>query len=152
MVFNNFFLNVFVPDDGNSLHFPSYIDIVMLTPVYLVSDIRKSLSASSSSITCGTDGIPPLLLNKFPELCSPLCNLVNMSLQQSDITKVLETANIVPIFKGKESILEVNNFCPISLTNFFLRLLKGLFLAVLYLIWIPKSCFLLASHILDLAC
>ena len=63
-LFNNFFHSVFAPDDGNSSPFCPRTDKAMPTPIFSVTNIRKSLSASSSSISCGPDGIPPLLLKK----------------------------------------------------------------------------------------
>ena len=125
-LFNNFFHSVFVPDDGNSPLFRPRTDKAMPTPFFSVTGIRKSLTASSTSISCGPDGISPLLLKKFPELCSPLCALFNMSLQQGCVPKAWKTANIVPIYKGKGSTLEVNNYRPISLTNVFYKTLKRL--------------------------
>ena len=80
-LFNNFFHSVFVRDDGNSPPFCPRTDKAMPTPIFSVGDIRKCLSAFSSSISDDSDGIPHLLLKKFPELCSPLCDLFNMSLQ-----------------------------------------------------------------------
>ena len=81
-LFNTFFHIVFFPDDGNSPPFRPRTDKAMPTPIFSVTDIRKSLSASNSSISCGPDGVTPLLLKKCPELCSTLCDLFNMSLQQ----------------------------------------------------------------------
>ena len=49
-----------------------------------------------------------------------------MSLQQGCVPKAWKTANIVPIYKGKGSTLEVNNYRPISLTNVFCKTLERL--------------------------
>ena len=57
-LFNKFVRSLFVPDDDNSL-FPPRTGEVILIPIFSVSDIRKSLSASSSSISCSPDSIPP---------------------------------------------------------------------------------------------
>ena len=119
-LFNKFVHIVFAPDDGNSPLFRFRTDRAMLTPIFSVTDIRKSLTASSTSVSYGPDGIFPLFLKKFPKLCSPLCDLFNMSLQQGCVPKAWKTAYIVQIYKGKGSTLEVNNYRPISLTNFFL--------------------------------
>ena len=43
-------------------NFPSFLpstDKVMSTPVFSASDVKKSHSASSSSGSCCSDGIPP---------------------------------------------------------------------------------------------
>ena len=87
-LFNNFFHIVFLSLMMTILPpFRPRTDKAMPTPIFSVTDIRKSLFASSSSISCGPDGIPPLLLKTFPELCSPLCDLFNMSLQQGCLPK-----------------------------------------------------------------
>ena len=79
---NDYFHSVYIPDDGTFPPFPSRTNINMPTPVFSVTDVRKSLLSSSSSISCGPDGVPPILLKKFPELSLPLCDLFNMSVQQ----------------------------------------------------------------------
>ena len=57
-LFNNFFHSIFVPDDGNTPSFRPRTDKAMPTSIFSVTDIRKSLTASSTSISCGPDGIP----------------------------------------------------------------------------------------------
>ena len=47
-----------------------------------------------------------------------------MSLQQGCTPKAWKTANFVPIFKGKGSTLEVNNYHPVNLSNFFCKTLE----------------------------
>ena len=49
-----------------------------------------------------------------------------MSLQLGCVSKPWKTAKIVPIYKGKGSTLEVNNYRPISLTNVFYKTLERL--------------------------
>ena len=101
----------------------------MPIPIFSVSDIRKSRSVSRSSVSRSPDGTSPLLLKKFPELCFPLCDLFNMSLQQAYVPKAWKAANIVPIYKGKGLTLEVNNYRHIGFTNVFCktvaRLIRG---------------------------
>ena len=65
---NDYFHSVYIPDDGTFPLFPSRTNINLPTPVFSVTDVRKSLLSSSSSISCGPDGVPPILLKKFPEL------------------------------------------------------------------------------------
>ena len=110
--FHFFFHSVFIPDESYSPPLPPYTDKVMPTPIFSISDNRKSLSATNSSISSGPDGISPLLLKKYPELCSPICDLFHMSLQQSCVPKACKTARIVPIYKSKGSTLKVNNWSP----------------------------------------
>ena len=49
-----------------------------------------------------------------------------MSLQQGCVPKVWKTVNIVPIYKGKGSTLDVNNYHPINLTNVFYKTFERL--------------------------
>ena len=81
----------------------SLLASIKLGYVFSVFDIRNSLSTSSSSISRGTDRIPPLLLNKFPELYSSLCDSCHVSLQQVYVPKAWKAANIIPIYWGKGS-------------------------------------------------
>ena len=98
----------------------------MPSPIFSLSDIRKSLYVSRSSVSRGPNGAHPLLLKRFPELCFPSCDLFNMSLQQAYIPKAWKTANIIPIYKGKGSTLEVNNYCHIGFTNLFCKTVERL--------------------------
>ena len=122
----------------------------MPTPIFSVTDTRKSLSVSSTSISCGPYGVPPLHLKKFPELCSPLCNLFNMSLQQGYVPKTWKTEKIVPIYKGKGSTLEVNNYRPISLTNVFCKTLERLIRCSIVSHLEFEKLLLLVNQVLDL--
>ena len=70
--------------------------------------------------------IHTIFLKKFPELCVPLCDLFNMSIQQGIVPKAWKIANVIPIFKGKGSALDVKNYRPISLTNVFCKTLEKL--------------------------
>ena len=132
--FNKFFHSVFVPDDGNSP--PSVLTPTKLCPLpyfrYLTSGNPSLLPLVLYHVALMVFPLA-LHLKKFPELCSFLCDLFNMSLQQSCVPKAWKTANIVAIYKSKESTLEVNNYRPNNLTNIFVRLLKGLFVIILYL-------------------
>jgi hypothetical protein len=98
----------------------------MTTPSFSPSEVRKALIDSKNSSSCGPDGCSSLFLKKFPELCLPLCDLFNMSIQQGQVPKAWKIANIIPIFKGKGSRLDVKNYRPISLTNVFCKTLEKL--------------------------
>ena len=49
-----------------------------------------------------------------------------MSIQQGCVSKVWKIAKVIPIFKGKGSMLEVTNYRPISLTNVYCKILGRL--------------------------
>ncbi len=121
---NSYFQSVYVQDNGMSPIFQSRSDVNLQNPVVSISDVKKSLAAASSSYSCDPDGCPPVLLKKLPELCSPLCDLYNMSLQQGSVPRSWKVANIIPIYKGKGSLLDPKNYRPISLTNVFCKALE----------------------------
>ena len=81
---------------------------------------------SKSSTSCGPDGVSPLFLKMLTELSEPLCNLFSMSVQQGCVPKVWQIAKVIPIFKGKGSMLEVKNYRPISLINVYCKALERL--------------------------
>ena len=91
----------------------------MPNPIFTIADVKRVLMETKSSTSCSPDGVPPHCLKMFPELSEPLCNLLNMSIQQGCVPKVWKIAKIIPIFKGKDSMLEVKNFRPINLTIMF---------------------------------
>ena len=99
---------------------------IISTPVFSVDDVRRVLTESKNSFTCGPDGCPPIFLKKFPELSLPLCNLFNMSIAQGCVPLAWKTATVIPIYKGKGSLLDVKNYRPISLTNVYCNALEKL--------------------------
>ena len=54
----------------------------MPTSIFTKEDVKKALSESKNSPSCGPDECLSLLLKKFPELCEPLCDIFNLSLVQ----------------------------------------------------------------------
>ena len=82
----------------------------MPNPLFTVADVKRALTVTKSSTSCGPDGVPLLFLKMFPELSEPLCNLYSMSIQQGCVPKVWKIAKVRPIFKGKGSMLEVKNY------------------------------------------
>jgi hypothetical protein len=98
----------------------------MSLPVFSSDEVRHALLSSKNSSSCGPDGCPAKLLKLFPELCVPLTNIFNMSVQQQAIPDAWKLANVVPIYKGKGSKLDVTNYRPISLTNVFCKLMESL--------------------------
>jgi hypothetical protein len=115
-----------INDDNNSPVFGKRTNSVLPTPIFTPPEVRKVLAESNSSSSCGPDGCPPIILKKFPELCTPLCDLFNMSLQQGSVPKAWKVAKVIPIYKGKGSALDVKNYRPISLTNVFCKTLERL--------------------------
>ena len=124
--FNDFFHSVYKHDDGTIPIFNKRTESIMPTPVLFVDEVRRVLMESKSSYACGPDGSQPIFLKKFPELCSPLCILFNMSIQQGRTPMAWKVATIIPIFKGKGSSLDTKNYRPISLTNVYYKTLEKL--------------------------
>ena len=132
--FNDFFHSVYTHDDGTFPVFNKRTESIMPTPVLSVDEVRRVLMESKSSYACGPDGSPPIFLKKFTELCSPLCILFNMSLQQGRTPMAWKVATVIPIFKGKGSSLDTKNYRPISLTNVYCKTLEKLLQKNYYLI------------------
>ena len=81
-------------------------------------EVRAVLKEAKNSSACGPDSCPSKFLKHFPEFLTPLCHLFNMSMRQQTVSQAWKLANVLPIYKGKRSKLDVSNYRPISLTNF----------------------------------
>ena len=125
-LFSEFFHSVYTLNDNSSPIFASRTYSVMPNPIFTIADVKHALMDTKSSTSCGPDGGPPLFLEMFPELNEPLCSLFNMSIQQDCVPKVWKIAKVIPIFKGKGSMLEVQNYRPIGLTNIYCKTLERL--------------------------
>ena len=123
---NDFFHIVFTQDDGNLPNFDKSTDQTMPLQIFEVSDVRHALSSTKNSNSPGPDGCPPCFLKLFPELCFPLTDLYNLFMQQCSVPLSWKEANIIPIYKGKGSKMDVANYRPISLTNVFCKNIEKL--------------------------
>jgi exonuclease III len=124
--FNHFFHSVFTIDDNNMPDFTRRTAANMDMPVFAPEEVRAVLLEAKNSNACGPDGCSSKFLKFFPELCVPLCKLFNMSMRQQAVPQAWKLANVVPIYKGKGSKLDVTNYRPISLTNVFCKLMEKL--------------------------
>ncbi len=124
--FNKFFHSVFTIDDNNSPKFERRTAVDMDMPVFTTEEVKAVLLESKTISSCGPDGCPSKFLRLFPEMCVPLSNLFNMSMRQQFVPHAWKIANVVPIYKGKGSKLDVTNYRPISLTNVFCKLMEKL--------------------------
>ena len=122
----HYFHSVFTADDDNCPAFASRTTANMNLPLFKPDDIRAALLASKSSSSYGLDGCPTKILKLFPELSLPLTDIFNTSLKQERIPLTWKQANVIPIFKGNGSKMEIENYRPISLTNVFCKLLESL--------------------------
>jgi hypothetical protein len=123
---NKFFHSVFTMDDNNMPSFDLRTAAVMDLPVFTPEEVRAALKESKNSNSCGPDGCPSMILKHYPELCIPLSTIFNMSMQQQLVPNAWKLANVIPIYKGKGSRLDVENYRPISLTNVFCKLMEKL--------------------------
>ena len=123
---NDFFHSVFTQDDGNLPNFDRCTDQTMSLPIFEVSDISHALSSTKNSNSSRPDGCPLCFLKLFPELCLPLTDLYNLSMQQCSVPLSWKEANIIPIYKGKGSKMDVANYRLISLMNVFCKKMEKL--------------------------
>ena len=121
--FNNFFHTVFTINDKQLLDFPHFTDALMEMPRFTTAEVRDAILASKSSYSCGPEGCQSKFLKLFPELCTPLSSLFNMSINKQLAPDAWRLEHVIPIFKGKGSKLLVENYRPISLTNVFSKLM-----------------------------
>jgi len=122
--FNKFVHSVFTVDNNVVPEFARRTDANMDMPLFVPEEVRAVLLETKNSSACGPDGCPSKFLKLFPELCIPLCSLFNMSMRQKAVPQAWKLANVVPIYKGKGSKLDVSNYRPISLTNVFCKLME----------------------------
>jgi hypothetical protein len=124
--FNKFFHSVFTADDGILPVFHPCSDVYMDMPVFNPAEVRGALLEIKNTSSCGSHGCPAKFLRHFPELSIPLSNLFNMSMRQQTVPHAWKLANVVPIYRGEGSKLDITNYRPISLTNVFCKLMEKL--------------------------
>ena len=73
----------------------------MKMPLFTPEEVRTALKEAKNSRACSPDDCPSIFLKQFPELCTPLCHLFNMSMRQQAVPQAWKVANVVPIYKGK---------------------------------------------------
>ena len=93
-----------------------------------ILDIIKLLENKST----GPYSIPLKLLNIIPDLIvKPLCRLINNSFSHGLFPNFLKIVKVIPIHKGN-SILDMNNYRPISLLSIFDKIIEKLMHRRLY--------------------
>ena len=96
--------------------------IVKQTPKSLlkftkVSELKlcKIVNNMKPKKSCGLDGISNTLLKRImPVIKTPLCHVVNQSLQSGIFPDFMKTAKVIPLYKAGDRILP-DNYRPISL-------------------------------------
>ena len=80
----------------------------------------------------GPNSIPVDLLKMIPDLIIfPLCEIINLSFLTGEFPDALKIAKVIPIFKSG-SVVDVNNYRPISLLSIFDKIIEKLMYKQLY--------------------
>ena len=115
--FNEYFFQ-FSPNDGTSESYqgPSVIPAHHLSEIRLsIPEVIKVLEDIDVNKAHGPDNIPGRLLKETaPEIASPVCRLVNLSLSLGKFPDQWKLANVCPVYKSDDSSLS-KNYRPISL-------------------------------------
>ena len=88
-------------------------------------DIITAVKATKINSAAGPDSIPPIVLHKCTDsLITPLKNIFQKSLKNSDIPKSWKEAYITPIYKRKGNKTDPSMYRPVSLTSQLVKLLE----------------------------
>ncbi len=89
-------------------------------------DVRGRLKTLNGSKASGTDGVSPQILKDCcDELCEPLCDIFQTSLEIGEVPDDWRKADISPIFK-KGSKMDPLNYRPVSLISVVSKVLEGI--------------------------
>ena len=116
--FNNYFTNV-GPNLANNIpatdidpisYLPnSYTKSMFLKPVtsYEVYDVIRNINSNKA---CGYDEISPKAIKSVADiLCTPLCNIFNLSFEQGVFPDLMKIARVIPVFKkGDKHLLSID--------------------------------------------
>ena len=94
--------------------------------VFTPPEVRAVILNSKNSSSCGPDDCSTKFLKLFFELSVFLVQIFNISLCQHFIHKSWKLSNVIPIYKGKESKLDIEKYRPISLTNIYCKIMETL--------------------------
>ena len=95
----------------------------MLTPIG-EQEIAKIISKLPAKHSSGYDNISNVLLKRLSSILSPiLCKLCNMSLNTGTFPDTMKIAEVVPLYKGKNSYEECN-YRPISFLSTMSKILE----------------------------
>ncbi len=118
-LFNQYFVSVFVQDNGNQpvWLFPQIFETISFIdfPPELVYVYLTNLPSKTSA---GPDGIPPLFLKRLSlVLAEPLSHIYKISFASSQLPFDWLGAHIVPIYKKKGNPSSCSFYRPVSLTS-----------------------------------
>ena len=90
---------------------------LFLSPV-TPKEIEDEISLLDNNKSSGINSISPIILKKLkPKISIPLSSLFNLSFETGIFPEILKYAKIIPVYKLKGSILDVQNYRPISLLS-----------------------------------
>ena len=97
---------------------PAYLPSGAPPPSVSPQDVFQKLKKLNLSKSGGPDCIPPRINKEFAyELCFPLAEIFNCSLQEGRLPNIWKSAYVVPVPKSNTPSLD--NVRPISLTCIF---------------------------------
>lgn len=128
---NNYFSSVFTVENLSYIPIPSscfdFTKSEILTEIRIEEKlVRDKLGNINTSKSQGPDELNPKLLSELRnELCKPLTNLFNRSIQTGVIPQDWRDASVAPLHK-KGSKNKPENYRPVSLTSIISKLLESM--------------------------
>ena len=124
-------------------NFAEYLDTQIGNSLYLAptdeNEIQKIIGNLKNKNSCGYDGISNILLKGISnEVKSPLTIVFNKSLEEGIFPDSMKTAEIIPIYKGKDKQL-LTNYRPISLLPVLSKVLEKIIYKRLYAFLIKEN-------------
>ena len=117
-IFGKYFGSVFTTDDGSLPAVKSRTEesTSLETIVFTVDNVDKTLRRLKSSVSCGPDGVPNVILKNLTSSISvPLSYIFNSSFSSHYLPSQWLQAYVTPVFK-KGIATDPCNYRPISLT------------------------------------
>lgn len=106
--------------------------------------VEKALKGLDPCKGAGSDGIPPVFVNKCSKsLAEPLCMIFNRSLQTGHFPTLWKEALVVPIHKSGDKSA-VDNYRPVSILSTFGKVFESLVYPIIF--WHVKQLLLPQQH------
>ena len=134
-LFAKFFHPTFSIDDGKLPTMPFFYFRMNDNIIFDSNTINQLINKLPNKCSNGPDGISNFLLKKLSNsICIPLAIIFQNSFDNKSIPTQWKLAEIVPIFKGKGSKYDVNNYRPTCLTSTVCKLMESVFITTLQII------------------